>query len=187
MKNKSFFFKSILVFSISMLFISCKNEINKIDSITKDKDMPIEEAYDVEYFLSENAVIKSKMTGSVMKRFEQPETFIEITDGFKLEMYDSLGNINTTITSNYAKQIEATNYLEVKYNVIVTDHIENKILNTEHLILDEKSDKIYSDKFVKITTVDKIIFGEGFESDQTFSKYKILEPKGEIKITRDKK
>ena len=55
-------------------------------------------------------------------------------------------------------------------------------LNTEHLFWDEKKEMIYSDVFVKITTKDEIIMGEGLESNQDFSRYKFKKIKGTISV-----
>ena len=60
---------------------------------------------------------------------------------------------------------------------------KNETLNAEELIWDEKNGKIYSDKFVKITTADEIIYGEGFEANEDFTNYKIKNIKGTINIT----
>ena len=54
-------------------------------------------------------------------------------------------------------------------------------LNTEHLTWDGKSRKVYTNAFVRITTPDKVMTGTGLESDETFSKYKILNVKGIIR------
>jgi hypothetical protein len=43
----------------------------------------------------------------------------------------------------------------------------NEILNTEYLVWDQKKKIIFSDKKVQVTTPNDIIFGEGFESDET--------------------
>lgn len=170
----------------SMLFFSCRNDMDKIASFRQNDTIPVESARDVQYYYSENAVLKTKMTAGLMNRFDIPEPYIELPEGFMIEMYDSAGNISSTITAKWARKYEQKKILEAKYDVVVTDMVENKILNTNHLVMDENQDKIYSDKFVKITTPDKIIYGDGFESDQNFSEYKILQPKGEILLTRKK-
>lgn len=186
MLKRSFIVQSIFVFLTGMLFFSCKNDMEKIASFRQNDTIPVESARDIEYFYSENAVLKTKMTAQVMNRFETPESFIELPEGFMLEMYDSAGNISSTITAKWARKYEQKKILEAKYDVVVTDLVENKILNTNHLVMDENQGKIYSDKFVKITTPDKIIYGDGFESDQSFSEYQILKPKGDILLSRKK-
>ena len=169
-----------------MLFFSCKNEMEKITSFAQNDTIPVETGIDIEYIYSENATTKTIMTAPVMNRYEIPEAFTELPKGFKVEMFDSLGNPNSIITAKWARKYDQSQLLEAKYNVVVVDCVDNKTLNTQHLIWDEGNDKIYSDKFVKITTPDKIIFGDGFESDQNFNEYIILQPKGEILLTRDK-
>jgi LPS export ABC transporter protein LptC len=170
-----------------MLFFSCKNEMEKIAAFKQNDSIPLESAIDVEYLFSENAILKTKMTAPRMNRFEQPELFIELPEGFYVEMYDSTGVIKSSISAKWARKYETKQLLEAKYDVVVTDHIENKTLNTNHLVWDEANDRIYSDKFVKITSPDKIIFGDGFESDQNFTEYKIVNTKGEILLSRKKK
>ena len=59
---------------------------------------------------------------------------------------------------------------------------KGETLNTEHLIWEEKTEKIHTDEFVKITTEDEVIFGHGFESNQDFSKYRIKKIKGTIDL-----
>lgn len=168
-----------------MLFFSCRNDMEKIASFEQNDTIPVESAVKIEYFFSENSILKTKLTAPLMNRFESPEQFIEMPQGFMLEMYDSSGNISSTISANWARKYEQKQLFEAKYDVVVVDKVENKVLNTNYLVWDEKQNKIYSDKFVKITTPDKIIFGDGFESDQDFSEYKILQPKGEILLTKD--
>jgi LPS export ABC transporter protein LptC len=71
--------------------------------------------------------------------------------------------------------------MEARNNVVVTNS-KGETLNTEQLMWDERSEKLYSDVFVKITTPDQIIFGEGFESNQNFTQYRINKIKGTIKV-----
>ena len=39
-------------------------------------------------------------------------------------------------------------------------------------------ERVYSNGKIKITQQDKIIYGQGFESNQTFTKYLIKKPEG---------
>jgi hypothetical protein len=55
-------------------------------------------------------------------------------------------------------------------------------LNTEHLIWDRRADRISSDRFVKITTADEILMGDGLESNGNFTRYKILKIRGTLRI-----
>jgi len=181
----SFILTGMLAFA-GMLFFSCKNDMEKIASLKLNDTIPIESAVDVEYLYSENAILKTRMTAPLMNRYEMPEAFLELPQGFLIEMFDSAGVMSSSITAKWARKYEQKKLMEAKYNVVVNDFVENKTLNTNYLIWDEANDRIYSDQFVKITTPDKIIYGDGFESDQSFSDYRIIQPKGEILLTRSK-
>ena len=71
----------------------------------------------------------------------------------------------------------------VRKNVVVINEKGNQ-LNTEHLVWDEKQQKLLSNEFVKITTPDEIMYGTGFEANQDFSKYRIFNIKGTISLKK---
>ena len=71
--------------------------------------------------------------------------------------------------------------MKAEINVELTNQKEEK-LNTEQLIWDEKTNLIYTEKLVKITSKNEVIFGEGFESTPNFSTYKITNVRGSINI-----
>ena len=58
-------------------------------------------------------------------------------------------------------------------------------MNTEQLIWDIGQKRIISDAFVKITTADEIIYGDGLESNQEFTKYIIKNIKGIISVDEE--
>ena len=54
--------------------------------------------------------------------------------------------------------------------------------NTYVAMWDEKKDKVFSEKFVRVRTEDEIIKSEGFESDPSFSEYRFKNIKGIINL-----
>jgi hypothetical protein len=52
------------------------------------------------------------------------------------------------------------------------------------LFWDEKKELIYTNKFVKITTENEVIWGEGLEANQEFTDWKIKNVKGTIYIDK---
>ena len=106
---------------------------------------------------------------------------IMLPEGVEMEIYDTLGNISTSLTSNYAIDRAYNQLMEARDDVVVINAKGEK-LNTEKLIWNQKTNLITSDVFVKITTEEQIIMGEGLESNQDFSRYRILKPRGIINI-----
>ncbi|HAW51156.1 MAG TPA: LPS export ABC transporter periplasmic protein LptC [Flavobacteriales bacterium] len=114
-----------------------------------------------------------------MNRYVGDVSYNEMPDGINIVFYDSASIESSRLTANYAIDHLTTNIMEAKNDVVILNS-EGEQINTEHLIWDRNKQKIYSEVFVKITTADEIIMGEGFESNEDFTKYKILKPKGTI-------
>ena len=58
------------------------------------------------------------------------------------------------------------------------ENLNGERFNTELLYWDQKKEKIYSDKYIRIEQPDRVITGWGFESNQEMTIYKILKPGG---------
>jgi lipopolysaccharide export system protein LptC len=63
--------------------------------------------------------------------------------------------------------------------------VEGERFESEILYVHQKEDRIFTDKFVKITQEDKIITGVGMESNQRLTKYRVLKPQGIIPLDED--
>lgn len=121
-----------------------------------------------------------------MEEHEGKNNYFIMPQGIEVLFYDTLMNVSSKLTSNYAIHKVKEQKMEAKSQVVVINEKGEK-LETEHLVWEEKIGKIYSQEFVKITTEDEIIMGEGFEANQDFTKYKIHKIKGIINLEDKKK
>ena len=65
---------------------------------------------------------------------------------------------------------------------MIATNIKGDTLKTEHLIWDEKTERIYTEEYVKIIRANQIITGIGFQSDQSLENWRIKNPRGTIYI-----
>ena len=163
----------------TLLVSSCVNEKSEVEKVTLEEILPVEVTYDSEIYFTDDAKLKIEAFAPEMHRFNGEMIYNEMPKGVKVIFYDSLQVESSRLTSDYAIDKVTEHIMEAKNNVVIINS-EGEELQTEHLIWDRKERKIYSDEFVKITTEDEVIMGEGFESNEQFSKYKILKPKGTI-------
>ena len=98
-----------------------------------------------------------------------------------MQFFNTSGRKESELTAQYAKIDEEKNLMEVKYSY--GENENGDILETEHLLWNEKTEMIYTEEFVKITTKDEMIFGEGLESNQNFTKYTIKKISGTVTLT----
>jgi LPS export ABC transporter protein LptC len=168
-----------------LFYTSCENDIEKVKIISSKKAIPAEKGKDVEIIYSDSACIKARLLAKELNRYIEKQPYIEMPKGIKLYFYDSNQKVNSTLTAQYAKvlQYPDNNIMEAKRKVVVVNE-KNETLQTEHLVWNQKNETIVSDAYVTITTKDEIIMGNGLESNQSFTKYKIKKMKGTINLKK---
>ena len=182
--KKAGFSVFFILFLFITILVSCENDIEKVSLVTGKDSLASETSEGLEILYSDSSKVKVKITAPELNRFGGEKPLTELPKGVNVEFYDDKLKVNSTLTSKYALRKESENIMEVRNDVVVVNAKGEK-LNTEHLVWDEKAAKIYSKEFVKITTKDKIIFGNGFEANQDFTNYKIFNIKGTITINKD--
>ncbi|HSV76985.1 MAG TPA: LPS export ABC transporter periplasmic protein LptC [Bacteroidales bacterium] len=182
--SKSFFLNpcSIAILIGVAMLLSCQGDLETIRTITQSEEpRPVEEARNVEVIYSSYAKIRMTLNAPRMIRYNVPENHVEMPEGIKVVFFDSLMNQTATLSARYAVNYLDRQVFETRYDVVVVNE-QNEILNTEQLIWDQNRGIIYTEKFVKITTQDEVLFGEGFESDERFTQWKIKQPRGTFSV-----
>ena len=164
-----------------MIFSSCETDINEVNQITSKEIFAKETAKNVDIIYTENALLEAKLKSPQLDRYETDNPYFEMPIGMKITFYNDEKEKESELTANYGISYDNEEKMEARDDVVVINKKGEK-LNTEHLIWDERKEMIYSDEFVKITTKDEILYGEGFEANQNFSKYKIYKIKGTINL-----
>ena len=139
----------------------------------------------IKIIYSDSAQVQVEVKAPLMERYETENPFYEMTKGLQATFFDDQLNVKSKMNADYGIRYERELKMEAKKNVVVVNE-KGEQLNTEHLIWDEKRQKLTSDEFVKITTKDEVIYGNGFEANQDFSKYKIFNVKGTFPINQAK-
>ena len=174
-------FAYLLIF-LPMVFNSCENDLAKVKSLTAGEKFPTEVVKDAVVLYSDSAILRVRLTAPKMEHYhEEEEPYVELTEGINLVFYNELGEVTSHLTADYAINYVQFGRLEAKGNVVLINEIGEK-LNTEHLIWKQREERIYSEEFVKITTAEEIIWGNGFESNQSFTNFKIKDIRGTIMV-----
>lgn len=167
------------------LFTGCINDPDEIKKIAAEEELkPLNVQRNIVYNYSDSATTRLVLKAPIVKDFSHAEEspYYEFAEGIDVTFFDKFGIEESHLRANYAKQLFEENKWIARGDVVV-QNVKGEQLNTEHLIWDVKEELISSDEFVKITTGDEVIMGEGFEADQSFSSYKLKgKVKGELKI-----
>jgi len=168
-----------------LLFIisSCQNKEEDIIKASRKEVLPVETGRDVKIMYSDSFQLKAILQAPLMERFTGDNPHLLMKDGVKLQFYNKNKKVTSSLTARWAISREQEKIMEAKNNVVVVNE-KNEMLNTEHLIWDERTKRIRTDAFAKITTSDEVIFGEGLEANEDFSWYRILKVKGTINVKK---
>jgi LPS export ABC transporter protein LptC len=181
---KRFFHNSCILLCLLFSLSACENDIAIINSLIPENELPLESEKNVEYIYSDSAIIRAKLMAPLMDRYGGKKNYMELPKGMHVIFYTEEKKEQTNLTADYGIGYDdgsGMNKMEAKRNVVVINEKGDR-LNTEHLIWNAVTKQIYTEEFVKITTKDQTIWGDGLRADQDFSKYKILHPKGVIAV-----
>ncbi|MCB0756313.1 MAG: LPS export ABC transporter periplasmic protein LptC [Flavobacteriales bacterium] len=174
----------LFLFGALLINTGCVNDLQQVEAIMEDELKPVEVADSVQIVYSDSAMLKVILEANHLERFLGENPYLEMTQGVHVRFFNNMGQVESELRSNYAVSYENTDIMEAKEDVVVVNK-EGETLNTEHLIWEEKTERIHTEEFVKITTEDEVIFGHGFESNQDFTKYRIKKIKGTINLKED--
>lgn len=173
----------VLAISASAIFVSCKNDIDKVNTLTSRSNLPTFSVSGFESVYSDSGRIMIELKAQDLARYEgQNLKYDEYRYGLDVKFFNEDGSVSATLRCSYARFLIEKELWEIKSDVEVDNMNRGEKINTELLYWDMNKELVYSDKFVKITTEDEILTGDGFESNQDFSEWKILKPTGVISI-----
>ena len=176
---------AVLILGTAILLSACENNLEKIKAFSSPEELPIVEASNFETLYTDSGEVRFFLKAPKLLQFEvDGKVYVEFPQGIELVKYDENQNVISSITADYAKNFEKEEKWEAKNNVIATNS-QGDTLKTEHLIWEEKEEKIYTEEFVRIIRSDQIITGIGFQSDQSMQNWRIKNPKGTIYIDVD--
>jgi LPS export ABC transporter protein LptC len=160
----------------------CKNDPAVVKQLAKDVEMPVSSTKNVEMLYTDSARLRAKVKAPRRDTYLGEKERIEFTEGVEVKFYDEDGSESGELKAKYAINNTKTEQMIARNNVQLVNKLEGKRLETEELIWDQKTGRIYSDKFSKITSKQEVIYGDGFESNQDFSQYRILKIRGIVNM-----
>lgn len=194
MKTSSLFGDKTIVFIIitgiailltSAMFNSCKNDVQTVLSLDVMDTLPELTARDIEILYSERAKVQIKLVSPYLVNNTEEEATLLFPEGFTVFFYDSAMNLQSKITADYGISYEKKKIMEARHNVVVENMAKEEKLNTEELFWDRGKELIYSNTFVKLTTGEQVITGDGLTSKEPFDELIISNPKGLIEVKEE--
>ena len=178
-------FYGVFTLLLALLLPSCRNDLKDIARIQIPDTIAGQFIINGELYYSELGRTKVRIKSPVINNYETTDNYTELPQGFHAEFLDANMEIESTITAEYGIVLKKDNIMRARRNVVVLSLKNSEQLNTEELIWDMDAKKIYTNEFVKLTSPDKILFGDGFEADENFENRSIKKLRGEITVKNE--
>lgn len=170
------------LFFTFLLCVSCENDMNEIRKITLKSTDPDERTRNMEMLMTDSGYAKVQILATLVETYSSPAAITKLKDGVRINFFDEDGRISSVLTAKYGEVLKDEDKMMVRDSVTLYSIKKNQKLETEQLYWTQRDSVIYTEKPVKVTTPDAILFGEGLKCDQEFTSYEFFAPKGSMNM-----
>ena len=162
-----------------LLSVACSGRKKIVgEAITERDSLPIMETKGVSTLISDSGIIRYRLQAEDWRVFDKKKPpYWAFEEGVYLETFDTLFQMEANIKADTAYYYEKQKLWKLIGNVVIRN-LKGEKFNTELLYWDQNTEKVYSDRFIRIEQPDRIITGRGFDSNQQMTKYTIHKPEG---------
>ncbi len=181
----------ILLLLLVIIFISCENDITEVRKWGYYEEVPTEVGTNVEMLYSDSLQVRVKVFAPHLVRYGGKDVREEFDQGIEVDFINNNLKTSSRLTAKKATKKVITvkdekGRTKRESAVIIQDSVvlvgnNGEMMITEELIWLEESDKLSSDKFVTIIRPDEVIYGNGFDSDKEFERWRIRSVTGRFK------
>lgn len=165
----------VLVAIVMLLFFpSCDGNKKPLGKAVTDRDsLPIMATYNVMTLISDSGVTRYRINTDEWLVYDKKKpSYWAFEKGLYLEQFDSLLNVDASIKSDTAYYYDKEKLWKLIGHVDIRN-LKGERFNTELLYWNQATQRVYSDKFIRIEQPDRIITGHGFDSNQQMTVYVI--------------
>ena len=169
-----------------LLFSSCGGKKKDMgEAITERDSLPMMETDGVVTYVSDSGVTRYRVDTEEWLVFDRKKpSYWAFEKGVYLEQFDSLMNVDASIKADAAYYFDKQKLWKLIGHVDIKNR-KGERFNTELLYWNQATEKVYSDRFIRIEQPDRIITGLGFDSNQQMTIYEIKNIEGIFYVDED--
>lgn len=169
-----------------LLFTSCDGKKKQLAQAITDRDsLPVLLSYGVTSLISDSGVTRYRVNTEEWAVFDRKNpSYWSFEKGVYLEQFDSLFNVDASIKADTAYYFDKEKLWKLIGHVDI-QNLKGERFNTELLYWNQATQKVYSDKFIRIVQPDRIITGHGFDSNQQMTIYTIHNMEGIFYVNQE--
>lgn len=180
------YFFSAAAFLVSCFFVSaCENDLGKVDDQFRKKNA-VEEAFQVESYMSQEGKVKAKLIAPYMKRYMADSPYVEFPKSLHVDFYNDSLQVESTLDARYARHMEFEHKILLRDSVVVINKSKGDTLRTPELWWDQNLQEFYTDKPCNILQRTGYSYAKyGLRAKQDFSEYWQFGSSGKREVPAD--
>lgn len=162
-----------------VLLSSCSGRNKEMGkAITQRDSLPIMDTRGITTLISDSGITRYRINTEEWLIFDRKSpSYWAFEKGIYLEKFDSIFQVEASIESDTAYYYDKERLWKLMGNVHI-QNLKGEKFDTQLLYWDQNTQRVYSDRFIRIEQPDRIITGRGFESNQQMTVYTIHKPEG---------
>ena len=166
--------------AVAFVVFSCKGKLGEAEALNLS-ETPVQTVTDMFIVQTENSGLQMRAEAPLMEKYEKGDTlsYELFPEGFNVFGYTEEGLLETRITSDNARHLkykDGRETWEAFGNVVVQNLIKQETMETDTLYWDQKEEKIYTHRYVKMYSPQGFMQGYGMESDQRARDSRLFNP-----------
>ena len=180
-----YFYAAALITGCCFIFYACENDVKVIEQLTGNR-IEVEEARNIESYLSQEGSMKAKLTAPIMLRYIKTDSpYVEFPKALHVDFYNDSAKIETWLDCKYGKYFEYQDKVYLRDSVIVIN-INGDTLRAPELWWDQKAKLFYTDSVAEYHAIDKHIYGgKGLTATQDMTDVTFKYPTGPVQISKE--
>jgi LPS export ABC transporter protein LptC len=171
-----------LIVLSTFIFAGCDNDLETINRVGSKNTLPVETGKNVFVNYTDSGFPRARIFAPLMERYATDDkNYTEMRGGITAYFFNRQHKVDSYLKSKYAIRYDRERKTVVRNDVVLVNN-KGDTLNTEELTWNEVTQRINTDKYVRITTPDEIIMGDGLESNTEFTQYRIFKIRGTISL-----
>ena len=169
--------KAPLVLAVCVLWLAgCEERVRPSVVPLATDSLPSQESWRSTVRLTDSARVRAVLWAGYIATFAD-EQYTVLGDSVHVTFYNEEGELSSVLTARRGKVDDRTKDLEAYEDVVVTSE-DSTVLRTERLFWTNATRLIHTDAYVVIVSPREVIRGEGLESDQSLTNYRIFRVTG---------
>lgn len=169
---------------LSLAIFACENDLDTIKKVTYDPKSPENVTVDLELKYTDSGFAKVLVYAKLAETYTKPEHIMKLKDGLTVKFFNEKGEIVSVLSALYGELNYTDGRMHVKDSVRLENLNSKERLETEELNWNQSDSLIYTDKAVIVKTPGGILFGDGIRTQQDFTYYEFIRPRGKIDFSK---